>query len=361
MADADKLEEGASVSPKESKPLLGRDDHHGRESARLAKQAKERETHGFGARVLGSYWTGASPYAGVTLMALSSLSYSFMGLFVKILAVNDIPSFETVAIRSSVISLLAGGSLLRDGYPLLGQPQNRSLVMWRSVIGFFALSCFFYSIQALPLRDATVLNFTSPIFTAMLASVFLKEKWGAREMAGTFCGFMGVLLVTQPAMIFGPGASDGAGAASTNNESYDAFAIFMALMGALLGGLAYVIVRKAGTNGEDPLVIVFAFAFLSLPCSVVGMLMLQHFVMPTPLDILGLIGVGVTAFCAQVFLTRGLQLEKAGRATSIQYVKVLGTYLLGVTFLHEVPSLLGALGALLIASASLFIAMDKKG
>lgn len=40
------------------------------------------------------------------------------------------------------------------------------------------------SIQILPLRDATVLNFTTPVFTIILATVFLKESWSAAEAAG---------------------------------------------------------------------------------------------------------------------------------------------------------------------------------
>lgn len=42
------------------------------------------------------------------------------------------------------------------------------------------------SIQLLPLRDATVLNFTMPIFTAILAAVLLGENWGVREAAGKY-------------------------------------------------------------------------------------------------------------------------------------------------------------------------------
>jgi drug/metabolite transporter (DMT)-like permease len=40
------------------------------------------------------------------------------------------------------------------------------------------------SIQVLPLRDATVLNFTIPIFTAILATLLLNERWGLHEAVG---------------------------------------------------------------------------------------------------------------------------------------------------------------------------------
>lgn len=44
---------------------------------------------------------------------------------------------------------------------------------------------------------------------------------------------------------------------------------------------------------------------------------------------------GFLAFLAQILVTKGLQLEKASRAASMQYVKVLGTVALGVVFLKE--------------------------
>lgn len=40
------------------------------------------------------------------------------------------------------------------------------------------------SIQILPLRDATVLNFTTPVFTIILATIFLNESWSGAEAAG---------------------------------------------------------------------------------------------------------------------------------------------------------------------------------
>lgn len=69
--------------------------------------------------------------------------------------------------------------------------------------------------------------------------------------------------------------------------------------------------------------------------------------------------VGLTAFTAQVFLTRGLQLEKAAKASSLQHLKVICTYLLGVAFLGETPSLVSFLGALLVAGSAISITNSK--
>jgi len=208
------------------------------------------------------------------------------------------------------------------------------------------------SIQLLPLRDATVLNFTMPIFTAILAAVLLREKWGIREAAGTLFSFLGVLFVSQPEFIF-----QGGTVKITTSSTY--MGMLAALFGSSLGALSYIIVRAVGQRGEPPLVCVFVFAALSVPLSSVAAL-LQGYKIPTLLEACGLLMVGLTAYIAQVFLTRGLQLENAAKATSLQYLKVLCTYLLGVAFLSETPSVTSLFGALLIAGSSFSLSSRPK-
>lgn len=133
--------------------------------------------------------------------------------------------------------------------------------------------------------------------------------------------------------------------------------IIAAMLGSSLGALSYIIVRAVGRQGEPPLVCVFAFAAFSAPFSAIAMFF-QDFKVPSPLEAAGLLMVGLTAFSAQVFLTRGLQLENAAKATSLQYLKVICTYLLGVAFLGETPSLISLLGALFIAGGAVSLSQS---
>lgn len=293
-----------------------------------------------------NWWEwGGSNLSGVACMVISSISYSFMGLFVKLLSVSGVPSSEVVLCRCTIVAVLAGAGLKRMRHPLLGSPEVRQLVLARAFVGYIALSTYFYSIQVLPLRDATVLNFTMPIFTAILAALMLNERWGKREAAGTFFSFLGVILVSQPQFMF-------SGDATVDPMNNIAVGIVAALLGSSLGALSYVIVRSIGRQGEPPLVCVFAFAAFSAPFSAVAMFF-QGLKVPILIEAAGLVMVGLTAFTAQVFLTRGLQLEKAAKASSLQHLKVICTYLLGVAFLGETPSLVSFLGALLVAGSAI--------
>ncbi|CAM6087301.1 unnamed protein product [Calypogeia fissa] len=291
---------------------------------------------------------GGSKYSGAACMAVSSASYSLMGLFVKLLSVRKIPSSEIIMFRCALISLVAGVALRRMKHPLWGTPRVRRLVLARSIIGFIAISAYFYSIQILPLRDATVLNFTSPVFTIILATVFLNETWSGAEAAGTFCSFLGVLLVTQPQIL-------SAGHYAGTKSIVDVYVgVATALAAAALGALSYILVRLIGQHGEPPLVCVFAFAAVSTPMAALVTLF-QGYKAPGAVEVSLLLLVGVLAYSAQVFLTRALQLEKASSVAPIQYLKVLFTFILGVMFLQEIPTAWDIFGAILIIGSATII------
>ena len=70
-----------------------------------------------------------------------------------------------------------------------------------------ATICFFMGVMALPLADATAIQFTSPMLTGILSALVLGEKapkavWGATALA-----FAGVLIVLRPNLLaLGPAA-----------------------------------------------------------------------------------------------------------------------------------------------------------
>eukprot|EP00241_Pyramimonas_parkeae_P012955 CAMPEP_0114226060 /NCGR_PEP_ID=MMETSP0058-20121206/1028_1 /TAXON_ID=36894 /ORGANISM="Pyramimonas parkeae, CCMP726" /LENGTH=270 /DNA_ID=CAMNT_0001336755 /DNA_START=319 /DNA_END=1131 /DNA_ORIENTATION=+ len=242
----------------------------------------------------------------------------------------------------------------KDSY--WGRPKNRGILLGRACVGFVAMSCFFFSISELPLKDATVINFTSPMFTAVFAWIFLGEPFGIQEVAATAFSFLGVLMVAQPPFLFhrlGSGSDPGL-------ESRRAAAVLIGCVGAACAGAAYTLVRAAGKLGEPPLVPVLWFSSTSVPAAAVFLLLCQSPVWPSFSGIAGMALVGTAAFGGQVFLSRGLQLERAAKAMSLQYVKVLFSYMLGMFVLQETANLSGTFGALLIAASALIVMKEHQ-
>ena len=238
-------------------------------------------------------------------MVASALSFSLMGVCVKQVG-GRIPVAEVVFARAIVSVALSWWLLHRAGIPAWG--KRRWLLIWRGAIGTAALVCVYAALAALPLAAATVLQYLYPPFTALLAWLMLGEPIGKRVLAAMALGWLGVLLVAQPAGLLQGGAT------------LALVPVLIAVAGALFTAFAYVSVRSLGTS-EHPLVIVFYFPLVALPLSLP--LVALNPVLPTPAELLWLVGVGVFTQLGQVYLTRSLTALPAARATAISYVQVL--------------------------------------
>jgi drug/metabolite transporter (DMT)-like permease len=238
-------------------------------------------------------------------MVASALSFSLMGVCVKQVG-GRIPVAEVVFARAIVSVALSWWLLHRAGIPAWG--KRRWLLIWRGAIGTAALVCVYAALAALPLAAATVLQYLYPPFTALLAWLMLGEPIGKRVLAAMALGWLGVLLVAQPAGLLQGGVT------------LALVPVLIAVAGALFTAFAYVSVRSLGTS-EHPLVIVFYFPVVALPLSLP--LVALNPVLPTPAELLWLVGVGVFTQLGQVYLTRSLTALPAARATAISYVQVL--------------------------------------
>ena len=238
-------------------------------------------------------------------MVASALSFSLMGVCVKQVG-GRIPVAEVVFARAIVSVALSWWLLHRAGIPAWG--KRRWLLIWRGAIGTAALVCVYAALAALPLAAATVLQYLYPPFTALLAWLMLGEPIGKRVLAAMALGWLGVLLVAQPAGLLQGGAT------------LALVPVLIAVAGALFTAFAYVSVHSLGTS-EHPLVIVFYFPLVALPLSLP--LVALNPVLPTPAELLWLVGVGVFTQLGQVYLTRSLTALPAARATAISYVQVL--------------------------------------
>jgi drug/metabolite transporter (DMT)-like permease len=268
-------------------------------------------------------------------MVAGAFFFSLMSLLVK-LAGQRLPSQEIVLARSLVMATLSYVALRRRRIRVLG--TRRRLLVLRGLLGFGALSCFYFALVHLPLADATVIQYTNPAFTAVFAVFVLAERMRRREVACLALTLLGVVLVARPAFIFGSGALPGVPTA-------------VALLGAILSAAAYVVVRMLGS--EHHLVVIFYFAVISSVGAVPGTLM--HSVLPTGPELLLLAGVGVTTHLGQIFMTRGLHLERAGRATAAGLVQIVFAGVLGAIFFAQIPDPPALAGAALVIAGVLLL------
>ncbi|MDC0610300.1 DMT family transporter [Vibrio sp.] len=273
---------------------------------------------------------------GVRFMLLSALGFAFMSATVKLVGTYGIPLFEIVAARALVSLIISYADVKRKGISIWG--NNKKLLFARGTFGTFALICVYYSVTTLPLAAATILQYVHPVFTAILAVFFLKERIQVPTMICIVLCLFGLSVMVFPSM--------------EDNIDYHLplFSVGIALIGALGSSIAYVIVRKL-SNTEDSSVIIFYFPLVALPVS--ALLIGDDFVMPDLHQTLMMVLIGVCTQVGQYGLTKAMQTQTAGKASAYSYVQIIFSGLIGVWVFNEIPSVWTYLGGVLIVSGAL--------
>ncbi|EGR0205170.1 DMT family transporter [Vibrio vulnificus] len=280
---------------------------------------------------------------GVRYMILSALGFALMSASVKYVSVHGIPLFEIVAARALVSLIISYLDVKRKGISVWG--NNKRWLFARGAVGTLALMCVYYAVTALPLAEATILQYVHPIFTALLAVLFLKERVQPATLACIVLCLLGVFTMVYPSF-------DASGVGELPMLS-----VGIALLGAFGSSIAYVIVRKLSRT-EDSSVIIFYFPLVALPVS--AMLIGDDFVVPDVALILVLILVGIFTQIGQFGLTKAMQTQTAGNASAYSYVQIVFSALLGVVLFNEVPSIWTLLGGSLIVIGALINVFGPK-
>lgn len=269
-------------------------------------------------------------------MLLSALGFALMSASVKHVSNYHIPVFEIVAARALVSLVISYLDVKRKRLSVWG--NNKPLLLARGMVGTMALMCVYYSVTTLPLAEATILQYVHPVFTAILAVLFLKETLQKSTLICILLCLSGLFLIVKPEID---------GDVTTN---LPLFSVLMALLGAFGSSIAYVIVRKLSQT-EDSSVIIFYFPLVALPVSLI--LMGDSFVKPDLYLTCILVLIGVFTQVGQFGLTKAMQTQAAGRASAYSYVQIIFSALIGAFFFNELPSLWTYLGGALIVSGAL--------
>jgi drug/metabolite transporter (DMT)-like permease len=176
---------------------------------------------------------------GLLLAAFSCLFFAVSSLLVKLL--GEIPPQEVVFFRSLIQLIFLLPPLIYSKAPVLGEVHQLPCLFVRALAGTLALCCQFYAFQHMPLADATVIVFSSPIFTGVLAYFVLGEAWGLFNAFGTLLCFIGIVLIARPTFLFSRVVEE---AMVENGDLQQATATVVALCGAVLTSIALISLRK---------------------------------------------------------------------------------------------------------------------
>lgn len=271
---------------------------------------------------------------GVIWMIIATFFFAFMGMFVK-LGSPYFSEIELVFYRSFISLIFIILIIVNKKISL--KTNFKKLHFYRSFVGFLSLLAFFYAISHLPLSTAISLNYTSPLFVALLITFFLNKKPSFYVCFLLLIGFFGAFLILKPTLI-----------------GNSAFAGFIGLLSGFGAGLAYLFMAQLGKVNEPDTRVVFYFTLLSSICA--GLLMLledtnseifQHWWL--------LLGLGVSATIAQLALTKAYRVGNTLKNAGLSYLTILFSSILGLIVFSETLDVLSLVGILLIIISGIVV------
>ena len=140
-------------------------------------------------------------------MAGALVCFSSIAVAVRELA-RTLSIFEILALRTmgGLAILLLAAALHRPFRSQFG-PGSLPLQITRNVIHFGGQYAWSYGLTLLPLATVFALEFTAPVFLAILAVPLLGERLTASRIGAVVLGLAGVLLILRPGQeAVGPGA-----------------------------------------------------------------------------------------------------------------------------------------------------------
>lgn len=269
-------------------------------------------------------------------MLVAAALFAVMGVLVKYASAN-FSSPELVFYRSifGLVTIWLGIVWQTRRWFASLSTAHAATHLWRSLAGFIALVLFFYALGRVPLATAVTLNYTAPLFLAVLSAVWLHERHGRGLLLAVLLGFAGIVLLLRP---------------QWRPETW--LPALAALVSALFAAIAYVNIKRLGKLGEPEWRVVFYFTLL---CSLGGGLwmLLVGFKRPALADLPVLIGIGISATLAQLALTRAYHRGRTLTVGALAYSTVVFSALYGVLLFDEQLPQIAWLGVALIVAAGI--------
>lgn len=226
---------------------------------------------------------------------------------------SELTTFQILFFRSAIGVLIIGGIILVTGKNRV-QTRHIRLHFMRNIAHFIGQFGWFYGIAYISLAKVFAIEFTLPVWTALLAAVILKEKLTPPRIIAVIFGLIGMLVILRP----GLGIMN--------------FASLAVLAGAVCYGLSHTLTKKI-TQYDSPLTILFFMTLIQLP---IGFCFsIQHWAFPS-IDLWPwLLIVGATALSGHYCMARALTIAQATVVVPMDFLRLPLIAVVGFFFYNE--------------------------
>ena len=264
---------------------------------------------------------------GIAFIILATLSFSVMNLIAKDL--STLPAMQVVFFRAFGTFVFVFPYMLYKRISVIG--NNPMFLSLRATVGLISLATFFMAIQRMPLGSAISIRYLGPIFGAILAYFFLKERVNVMQWFSFAIAFLGVIVMKGVDL------------------RIDNYSFFLILTSALFVGMVFALIRYLGDK-EHFLTIINYFMVFSI---VASLFFIPHWEWPLPSQYFSVLSIGVFGLIGQVFMTRAFQLEEASVLAPFKYMELVFALIFTYFIFGETYPSIAFLGMILIIAGML--------
>lgn len=272
--------------------------------------------------IVGCFW-----------MAVAACCFTTMGVAARELHLSGFNTPNIMVWRSGFGLLLAAAIIVISGRLSQFHTNQKKGHLVRNSVHFVGQYAWFYALGLLPLVLVTSLNATVPLWGAILAIVYLKERVTVQRLVVVVLAFAGVLIILRP------------GAVPFHH------ATIVSLIGAM-GYAGSMILAKQLTIKDSAMTVVYWMMLIQLPMAMFFTVMVQEWVWPGWSDVLPIVVVGSTGVLAHFAMATGMSKADATIAMPVTYIQFPLVAALGYFLYMEIPSIFTGIGTVLIVAAN---------
>lgn len=274
--------------------------------------------------------------SAVGLMVFATLCAAVMAAMVRGLA-STLHPFEIAFFRNLVGVAMLSPLLLRSGVTILktGRPGLHAI---RAASTLIAMLTMYMALAMTPLALVTALNFTTPLFTALLAILLLGEKVGRARVLALLVGFGGTVLILRP----------GAEAITLG--------VVLVLISSIAWASTLTAIKELGRD-ESSLTVTAIGLLLVTPLSLVPALF--YWQTPTLEQAGWLIAIGVVGTAGQWAIAQAFRQADATAVLPLDFLRLVWASVLGLLVFAEWPSMWTWIGAGVIVASTSYLGIRE--
>ncbi|MBA3516489.1 MAG: DMT family transporter [Rhizobiales bacterium] len=290
-----------------------------------------------------------NPSRGIALKVVSTLFFTLMLVCVKAVA-DRIPPGEIVFFRSFFALVPIVGMLAWQGEFASALRTKRPWIhVSRGTVGVLAMALNFAALAFLPLPEAMMIGYASPLMIVVLAALILHERVRLFRWTAVAVGFVGIVVILWPRFTL---LSRGA------LEDAALLGAVLALVSAFCSAFAAVFVRSLAQT-ESTGAIVFYFSLIASLMAVAVSLPFG-WVAPNATDATLLVLMGLLGGVGQILIATAYRDADAATLASFEYVSMLWGITFGFFLFGDVPTASIILGGAIVIGAGIFIIFRER-